>query len=178
MKRIIPVLLILVLLLATCGFAEDIEAIQVDWTEDSEQQFVDAGYSGIWYTLESVGCTLIIPDAYEQREPTEEELEKNAAYIFTDAENGGEIVVLDSLIEDADDLLSMGTLIAAQNSEALVQYAVINGTPAIITGNEKLDSANIIFDLGGHRFIQILYSPMSKANQLLTACMCSIQFQR
>lgn len=48
--------LILSLALIVPAFAENaIEAVQIDWTDESEQEFVDAGCSGSWYTLDGVG---------------------------------------------------------------------------------------------------------------------------
>ena len=177
MKKFAVLALILSLALVLPAFAEAPEVVRIDWTDESEQAFADAGFSGTWYALEDIGCQIIIPDEYAQREVTEAEAANHAAFIFENPENGGEIAVLDTVLDGADDLVSLGALLAAQDPEAPVQYAVINGRPAIITGDGERDSADAIFDLGGRRFIRIMLSPFSQSNPLLSACITSIQFQ-
>ena len=176
MKKIIALVLTACLMMAVPACAETIEAVQIDWTEQSEQEFVDAGYSGSWVELESVGCRLIIPEGYEQTELSEEDVANEYVCRFYNAENGGAISVFDSHIEGMEDLSSLGAALKAQYPERTLQYLILNGAAAVASGVEEYDIMNVIFDLGDSRFVQIMFSPMSEANELLTACIASIQF--
>ena len=176
LQKIVSLALFLSLVLAVPAFAESIEAVQIDWSDTLEQSFVDAGYSGTWYTLNDLGCQLIIPEGYVQQELSEEDIANEYVYWFSNAEIGGNIEVFDSYIEGCPDLLHLGSSLQEQHPDRLLQYAYINGAAAIINGTEEYDIVNVIFDLGDSRFAQIMFSPMSKANSLLTACIASIQF--
>ena len=176
LQKIVSLALFLSLVLAVPAFAESVEAIQIDWSDALEQSFVDAGYSGTWYTLNDLGCQLIIPEGHVQQELSEEDIANEYVYWFSNEEIGGSIEVFDSYIEGCPDLLHLGSSLQNQYPDRLLQYAYINGAAAIINGVEEYDIVNVIFDLGDSRFAQIMFSPMSKANSLLTACIASIQF--
>ena len=177
MKRFLAIALTLCLALALPAFAESIEATRIDWDESAEQVFLSAGYSGTWYTLNGVGCKLIIPDGYVEQELTEQDRADECAFWFNNAENGGRVQVYDSYIESCDDLVTLGNSLREQHPERPVQYALINGMGALLNTSEEYDMTNAIFYLGEHRFIQIMFSPMSQSTQLLTLCLASIQFQ-
>ena len=178
MKKCIVITLILSLVLAMPVFAEDnaIHAAQIDWDESAEKAFVDAGYAGTWYTLEGIGCDLIIPEGYEQQELTDEDRADNYAFIFANEELGGKVEVFDQYIDSVDDLASLGAALQEKSPENPVQYAIINGAAAVINTVGDYDMMSAIFDLGDHRFVQIMFTPMSKATELLTMCMASIKF--
>lgn len=180
MKKILVFTLILSLVLAMPAFAEAddnvIHADQIDWSEEAEKAFVDAGYSGTWTTLEGIGCEMIIPDDYVQQELTDQDRADNYAFIFANAENGGKIEVFDSYIEGIEDLESLGKALQEKSPENPVQYAFINGAAAVINSVEDYDMSSAIFDLGNSRFVQIMFTPMSKSTQLLVLCMASIKF--
>jgi len=176
MKKLILFTLILSLALAMPSLAEADEPVRIDWSKELEQAFVDAGFVGTQYTLHGVGCQLIIPDSYVEQSITDEDLANELVFHYADEENGGKIQVFDSIIESCDDLTGLGEMLKTQYPDRLVQHVIINGVPAIINASEELDTANVIFDMGEHRFVQIVFSPMSKANQLLTLCIASIQF--
>ena len=176
MKRIAIVILILSLVLAIPACAEDIEAARIDWSEEAEQVFIEAGYSGTWTTLEGVGCEMIIPDGYVQQELTDQDRANEYAFIFANEENGGKIEVFDSYIEGVEDLATLAAGLQERHPENPVQYAIINGAAAVINSVEDYDMSSAIFDLGNSRFIQIMFTPMSQSTQLLTLCMASIKF--
>ena len=177
MKKLIALALILSLALAVPALAEQaIQVAEINWTDESEQEFVNAGYSGTWFTLNGIGCKLIIPDGYVEQELTEEDRADEYAFIFANEENGGKIEVFDSYIESCDDLATLGAALREAHPERFVQYVMLNGAAAVLNGIEEADRVNAIFDLGDHRFVQIMFSPMSVENQLLTACIASIHF--
>ena len=176
MKKLILFTLILSLVLAMPSLAEADEPVRIDWSKEVEQAFVDAGFVGTQYTLHGVGCQLIIPDSYVEQTSTDEDLAHELVFHYADEETGGKIQVYDSIIDGCDDLAGLGEMLKTQYPDRLVQHVVINGVAAIINASEELDTANVIFDMGEHRFVQIVFSPMSKANQLLTLCIASIQF--
>lgn len=182
MKKLLVFALILSLVLAMPAFAEAdaddnvIHAAQMDWNEEAEQVFTDAGYSGTWTTLEGIGCDLIIPEGYVQQELTDQDRADNYAFIFANAENGGKIEVFDSIIQGVEDLETLGKKLQEKSPEDPVQYAIINGAAAVINSVGDYDMTSAIFDLGNSRFVQIMFTPMSKATQLLTLCMASIKF--
>ena len=176
MQKIFALVLSMILTLGVGAFAEGIEVTQIDWSEEAEQAFIESGYSGTWYTLNGIGCELIIPDGYAQRDLTEEEAANNIVFCFANEENGGVIYAFDTVFEGIDDLVTLGGAIKDQDPEALVQYARINGAAAIITGSEEADSIEAIFDLGGNRFVRLMFTPVLRDDQLLTLCVASIRF--
>ena len=127
----------------------------MNWSEDAEKAFVNAGFEGDWFTLtlDDVECKAIIPTGYVLRDATEEEKAEGVALLFENETNGGAIVVLDTQL-DYENLVEIGSQIKEETPDRLVQYAMINGTGAIITGDEETDRMNAVFALGDHRYIQ------------------------
>ena len=180
MKKLTIFALILALVFSVSALAEPqsepIEAVQIDWDETAEQTFLNAGFSGTWYTMDNMGFKLLIPDEYQEQELTDEDRANECVLFFVNPENGGRVQIYDSTIEDYDDLESLANGLREQYPERVLQYAMINGAAAVINADEGYDMMNVIFDLGNHRFAQVMFSPVSTANQLLTLCMASIQF--
>ncbi len=177
-KKFFAITLVLSLVLALPAFAEQsIEAVQMNWSEDAEKAFVDAGFEGYWFTLtlDNVECKAIIPTGYVLRDATEEEKAEGVALLFENETNGGAIVVLDTQL-DYENLVEIGSQIKEETPDRLVQYAMINGTGALITGDEETDRMNAVFALGDHRYIQYIFSPVTGNNDLLALLLASIQF--
>ncbi len=179
MKKMMLITLLLTLVLAAMpATAESIDAVQMDWSEDALNAFINAGFEGTWYTL-TLGETEIqalIPAGYELRDLTEEEKAEEVALVFEKPEEGGSIVVMDTYLENYENLMEIGNTIKEQTPGELLQYAIINGNGALIRGVEEQDTVNIIFALGDHRYIQILFSPVTENSKLLPLFMASIQF--
>lgn len=177
MKKLLLITLILSLLLAIPACAE-LPAFQMDWSDDAEQAFINAGFEGTWYTLTmgDVKFDALIPSGFELRSPTEEEAANGAALVFENGEQNSMITVLDTRMEEYGSVAEFGEALKENDPETTVQYGVINGKEAMIHATEDPDKVTIVFDLGGHRFVQIVVIPLTGNNELVPLFMASIQF--
>ena len=177
MKKFIAMILMLSFVLAIPAFAEEVEATDINWNEEAEQTFIDAGYVGTWTTLEDVNCKLIVPEGFVDEALTDEDKANNLVHIFVNQETGATIKVFDSQIDSMEDLASIGNALHEKNPDQPIQFAHINGAGAVINAIPTDDVVNTIFDLGNHRYYQIMFTGMlAEQNQLMTLCMASIQF--
>ncbi len=155
-----------------------IHASQMDWSEDAEKAFTDAGYTGTWYTLtlKDIKMEALIPSGFEQRSVSDEEKADGLVLVFDNEEQKSSIVVADTILESYDNLEDIGNSLKEKNPNTLVQYVIINGKAALINGMEELDKVSVIFDMGDHRYIQIMFSPVTGNNNLIPFLMASLQY--
>jgi len=180
--------LILSLMLVLPALAEDtttaeeentVEAIQLDWKQDVVDEFVAAGLDGNMATVtlqDGLAFEMLIPEGFEQRELTEEEEQMGVNLALSNEATGAMIRVLDCTFEGINDISGIAQGLLSMNPETAIQFALINGKPALIAGMQEDDSVNITFDLGNSRFVQFDFAPLEGNNLLAQFFIASIQF--
>ena len=188
MKRFAIITLILTLLLAVPALAEEatataeqetIQAFQMDWDDNAISAFVEAGFEGTMITAtlpDGVQFEMMLPAGFEQRDLTDEEAELGMNFAFANAETGASIRIMESVVEACNNLEEMAATMQADMPISTLQYALINGQPAVITTIEEYNAANVTFDVGEHRFIQFEFTPVTGNDKLVPFFMAAIQF--
>ena len=181
--------LILSLLLVLPALAEDttaaeeegttVDAIVMDWNQDVIDAFVAAGLDGNIATVtlpDGLTFDMLIPDGFEQRELTEEEEQMGVNLALANEATGTMIRILDCTFEGINDISGIAQSLLSLNPETAIQFALINGTPALIAGVPSDDSVNITIDLDNSRFVQFDFAPLEGNNLLAQFFIASIQF--
>ena len=189
MKKLVLIALMIAMLLAVPALAEDaaapaeegttVTAVQMDWNQDVINAFVAAGFDGNMATVtlkDGLAFQILIPDGFQQRDLTEEEAETGVVLALANEETGTNIRVMDSVKEEAGSLSEIARNLLTQDPNTAIQFAVINGTPALISGLQAEDSIIVSFDLGESRFVQIDFAPLSGNNVLAQFFLAAIQF--
>lgn len=186
MKKILLVTLILTLLMALPALAEEgtttVSVVEVNWNQDTMDAFVAAGFDGNMATItlkDGFQFQLLIPDGFEQRDLTAEEEEQGIELAVTNKETNSTFRIMNSTVEgleDFDGLAQMAQHLVSLNPETAIQFASINGVPALISGLQAEDTVSIAFAPGGSRCVEIEFAPLEGNNQLVTFFMTSVQF--
>ena len=187
---ILTITLILSLLLVLPALAEDttaaeeentVDAIVMDWNQDVIDAFVAAGLDGNIATVtlpDGLTFDMLIPDGFEQRELTEEEEQMGVNLALANEATGAMIRILDCTFEGINDISGIAQSLLTMNPETAIQFALINGKPALIAGMQEddYDSVNITIDLDNSRFVQFDFAPLEGNNLLAQFFIASIQF--
>ena len=189
MKKFAILTLVLSLLLVLPALAEDttaaeeegttVDAIVMDWNQDVIDAFVAAGLDGNIATVtlpDGLTFDMLIPEGFEQRELTEEEEQMGVNLALVNEATGAMIRILDCTFEGINDISGIAQVLLTMNPETAIQFALINGTPALIAGIQEDDSVNITFDLDNSRFVQFDFAPLEGNNLLAQFFIASIQF--
>lgn len=184
MKKILLATLMLAMLLAAPVLAEEgttVSAVQMDWNQQIIDAFVADGFDGSFGTItlnDGTQFRILIPDGFQQRDLTEEDMAQNVAVAIANESAGSEILVRDNVIEGAGSIGELAQGMVTEDPMTAISFAVLNGTPAVISGRVAEDVVTASFDLGESRFVQIDLKPLSGNNKLANYFMASIQFDR
>ena len=177
MKKLLLITLILSLLCVPALAEENtVPAAQMNWDNATISAFVAAGYDGNHATVtlqDGKQFKILIPEGFEQRDVTEEESTRGVVLAFANAD-GAEFCVLDVQFENAETLSEVASIL--EGNVSTLQHLVLNGTDALLAGVEAQDCINIYIELGGHRFVQIDFTPVTGSNALIPFFIAAIQF--
>lgn len=186
MKKFAILTLILVLfslLLTLPALAEEegttVQAVQMDWNQEVIDAFTAAGFDGNMATItlaDGLEFRMLIPEGFEQKELTEEEAQTGINLALINEETGTVICVRDRILEGFGDVGAIAQELLTQNPETAIQFAVVNGTTALISGLAAEDAVSIFYDLGSSRFVQFDFAPLEGNNQLAQFFITSVQF--
>lgn len=182
MKKIILAVLALALLLAVPALAEEentVSAVRMDWTQEVIDAFVGDGFDGNMATVtlaDGLQFRILVPNGFEQRDLTEEETQQGVTLAFANGETGACFRIKDTTLAGFEDVGYLAKELLTKNPDTALQFAVVNGTTALISGTKEENAVNITFGLGNERFVQIDFTPLEGNNKLVQYFITAIQF--
>ncbi len=147
------------------------------WSDLMEAAFVQAGYSGTHYTIDALSMQLLVPDGLEQRQPTEEESEKDTILVFENEEEDKKIEFVLGQVGDCETLADVQAFMAENYPEVPVNETIINGYDTLVFGNEEADSMTVLIGAGEAGFLRVIFHPIEdpEMNQLFAMVAASIR---
>lgn len=134
----------------------------MNWSDELQQQFVNAGFSGTFYTVDDLDLRLLVPEGLKQREATQEELATGIKVVFADEKNENTIKIRFGSVSGCKKLSEVAQLMN-NNPEIKSGLNKINGLDTILVMSEKDNSVFVIIGAGEGQFVQVVCSPISNA---------------
>ena len=170
MKKFLTALVILTLALAmmTSGLAETVA--EINWTD---VDIASTGIEGSYYTFEDVAIMVWIPDLFENKDLSEDdvangvigkfEVSDGSAGIYAQYIQGNEGATMDELAASLE-----------ANGAAEIERCTLNGLDAVSYSIPGVDAVYVAFVTVSGNYVQFMFSPVSDEGfasvaQLITA---------
>ena len=172
MKKIL-VLLLTLCLFAGCALAE--EAVELNWS-DAEAAIEEAGIEGSFYTFDDVAVQVWIPDIFENKDLTEDNVEDGAIGRFELADESAGVYVqyLEGYSGATMDEFEAGL---AETEAIEVERVVLNGMEGITYTVEDTDAMYLVFITERGNYVQFIFYPMSDEGYSSTASLIAMSIQ-
>ena len=175
----------MLLLTSVMGFTASAEETKTDeevqvieWSDELLQSFADEGFAGTIMTIDKLGLQLIVPDGLEQRQPTDEEKEKEGMIlVFENEDQSKKIEFVLGPIGDCQTLEDVQAFMAESFPDISVTPTKINEYDTLVYGSEETDSMAVLIGAGDAGFLRIIMSPVvdPEMNKLYSYVAASIQ---
>ena len=149
----------------------------IEWDDTVLQSFVDDGYAGTIFTIDKLGLQLLVPEGLEQRQPTDEEKEKDTILVFENDDQSQKIEFVLGQIGDCKTLEDVQAFMAESFPDMTVTPTRINEYDTLVYGNEEADSMAVLIGAGDAGFLRIILHPVTDPtmNKLYSYVAASIQ---
>ena len=147
------------------------------WDEKMQQMFVDDGFAGTIYDVDALSMQMLVPEGLEQRQPTDEEKEKDTILVFENKEQDQKIELLLGAIGECKNLDDVKAYLEENIPGIVVTPTKINEFDTLVYGSEETNSMCVLIGAGDAGFLRVICRPVNdpQMSKLYSYVAASIQ---
>ena len=150
---------------------------EFNWDEKMQQMFVNDGFAGTVYDIDALGMQMLVPEGLEQRQPTDEEKEKDTILVFENEEQDKKIELVLGAVGECKTLDEVKAYIEENVPGIVITPTKINEFDTLVYGSEETDSMCVLIGAGDAGFLRVICRPIndSQMKKLYSYVAASIQ---
>ncbi len=147
------------------------------WDEKMQQMFTADGFAGTIYDVDALSMQMLVPEGLEQRQPTDEEKEKDTILVFENKEQDQKIELLLGAIGECKNLDDVKAYLEENIPGIVVTPTKINEFDTLVYGSEETNSMCVLIGAGDAGFLRVICRPVNdpQMSKLYSYVAASIQ---